>query len=128
MQLDVGARGEVEFGVSDSDTAEAMSSGSLAVLGTPRLVAWCEAATCRAVEGRVPVGSSTVGTSVSLQHLAASTVGARVTVTAVLLEVDGRRLVFEVEARDGSGALVGKGHVERVVVDVQRFLARADRG
>lgn len=124
----MGSRGDVDAVVSDSDTAMALGSGTMAVLGTPRLVAWCEAATCRAVEGGLPAGSTSVGISVSVQHLAASPVGVRVAVKAVLVEVDGRRLMFDVEASDGSGAVVGRGTVERVVVDEQRFLARASRG
>jgi fluoroacetyl-CoA thioesterase len=110
--------------VTDADTALALESGGLAVLGTPRLLAWCEAATCRAVEGRLPPGSSSVGTEVALQHLAPSAVGAVVTVVAVVRHVEGRRIGFEVEATDAVGTVVGRGTVERVVVDDERFLAR----
>ncbi|TDC62828.1 hypothetical protein E1200_24420 [Actinomadura sp. GC306] len=68
-----------------------------------------------------------MGTRVELEHLAASPVGMRVTVAAVLAEIDGARLVFEVEAADERGVVVGKGRVERVVVDRDRFLARLPR-
>ena len=110
-----------EFFVSDADTAAAVGSGSLPVLGTPVLLAWCEAATCAALD--LPDGSTSVGTRVSLEHLAASPVGATVSVTASVSYADGRLVRFTVEARMGD-VLVGAGEITRVVVDVERFLSR----
>jgi predicted thioesterase len=110
-----------EFVVSDADTAIAVGSGSLPVLGTPVLLAWCEAATCAALD--LPEGRTSVGTRVSLEHLAASAVGATVSVTATVAYVDGRLVRFTVEARTGD-VLVGSGEVTRVVVDAERFMSR----
>ena len=124
VSVGVGDRGVLHGVVTDDDTAVALGSGGLPVLGTPRLLAWCEAATCRALEGRLPTGSSSVGTSVRLEHLAPSAVGEQVTVVALVASVDGRRVGFAVEATDAGGAVVGRGTVERVVVDDERFLAR----
>ena len=124
----MGALGEVVEVVADGDTAVALGSGGLPVLATPRLLAWCEAATCRAVEGDLAPGRSSVGTAVQLEHLAASAVGERVTVRAELVLVEGRRLRFQVEASDAVGTVLGRGTVERVVVDDARFLARLARG
>ena len=112
------------FTVTDDDTALAVGSGSLPVLGTPRLLAWCEAATCAAVEPALPEGATSVGTRVSLEHLAASPVGAEVTVTADPAYADGRLHRFTVSARHADGRLVGNGEVTRVVVDADRFLSR----
>ncbi|KQY54621.1 MULTISPECIES: thioesterase family protein [unclassified Nocardioides] len=111
------------FTVTDDDTALAVGSGSLAVLGTPRLLAWCEAVTCAAIEPTLAEGSTSVGTRVSLEHLAASKVGAEVVVTASSSYADGRLVRFAVSARDG-GKLVGNGEVTRVVVDAEKFLSR----
>jgi len=111
-----------EFVVSEADTAAAVGSGSLPVLGTPVLLAWCEATTCAALE--LPDGSTSVGTRVALEHLAASKVGATVEVSATVAYVDGRLFRFEVEAREPSGRLLGSGEVTRVVVDAERFLGR----
>lgn len=111
------------FTVTDSDTAAALGSGSLPVLGTPRLLAWCEAATCAAVAPTLGEGRTSVGTRVSLEHLAASPVGSQVEVAAASTHVDGRLVRFAVSARSG-GRLVGSGEVTRVVVDVERFLSR----
>lgn len=124
----MGDRGVVVAVVADDDTALALGSGRLPVLGTPRLLAWCEAATCRALEGRLPLGSSSVGTSVVLEHLAPSGVGAQVTVVCLVAAVDGRRIRFEVEATDAVGVVVGRGTVQRVVVDDARFLAALGGG
>ncbi len=124
METSVGDRGVVVAVVTDADTALASGSGALAVLGTPRLLAWCEAATCHAVQGRLPPGSSSVGTAVALQHLSPSAVGDTVTVVAVVRAVEGRRIRFEVEATDAGETVVGRGTVERVVVDDERFLTR----
>lgn len=124
----VGACSEVTKVVGDADTASALGSGGLAVLGTPRLLAWCEQATCLAVAPGLPAGATTVGTTVRLEHLAPSGVGARVTVVARVASVDGRRVVLEVEATDAVGRVVGRGTVERAVVDAHRFLSRVHGG
>jgi fluoroacetyl-CoA thioesterase len=110
-----------EFVVSQADTAIAVGSGSLPVLGTPVLLAWCEAATCAALD--LPEGRTSVGTRVALEHLAASAVGATVFVTAAVAYVDGRLVRFTVEARTGD-VLVGSGEITRVVVDAERFMSR----
>ena len=128
VDVGVGDRGGIREVVTDADTAVALGSGGLPVLATPRLLAWCEAATCRALDGRLPAGSSSVGTSVRLEHLAPSAVGEEVTVVALVATVDGSRIGFEVEATDVAGTVVGRGTVERVVVDDERFLARLAGG
>jgi fluoroacetyl-CoA thioesterase len=122
-QLSVGLTVTQEHVVDDGDTAAAVGSGSLPVLATPRLLTWCEAATCAAIEAGLDEGSTSVGTRVSLEHLAPSAVGAPVSVTATLDHVDGRLLRFSVAARQ-DGRLFGAGEVTRVVVDAERFLSR----
>ena len=113
------------FTVGDEDTAVAVGSGSLPVLGTPRLLAWCEAATCAAIEDALAEGETSVGTRVQLEHLAASPVGAAVEVTATTAYVDGRLHRFTVAARHvADGKVVASGEVTRVVVDTERFLSR----
>lgn len=116
------------FTVTDDDTAAAVGSGSLPVLGTPRLLAWCEAATCAAIESALGSGETSVGTRVSLEHTAASPIGEQVTVTAAAAYVDGRLHRFTVAARRGAngtaGKLLGTGEITRVVVDADRFLGR----
>jgi len=114
----------LRFTVSDADTAAAVGSGSLPVLGTPRLLAWCEAATCAAIGPTLPEGSTSVGTRVELEHVAASTVGQEVEVTASVSYVDGRLHRFTVAARNVGAKLVATGEITRVVVDAERFMSR----
>jgi fluoroacetyl-CoA thioesterase len=118
------ARAVLEFDVTDADTARALGSGAVDVLATPRLLAWCEAATCAAASALVAPGRTSVGSRVSLDHLAATGVGGRVRVTADLLARDGRLLRFRVAATDRAGRLVATGEITRVVVDLDRFAER----
>jgi len=125
-------RAELTFTVTTADTARAVGSGALEVLGTPRLLAWCEAATCAAAEPLLSGGQeqgqeqgrTTVGTRVDLEHTSASSVGSVVHVVAHLVHADGRLLRFSVAASDDDGRLLATGQITRVVVDVNRFLAR----
>lgn len=113
------------FTVTDADTAEAVGSGSLPVLGTPRLLAWLEAATCACLDPVLPEGSTSVGTRVQVEHLAASAVGAEVEVSASSVYEDGRLHRFTVSARDAAdGKVLAAGEITRVVVDAGRFLGR----
>ena len=115
----------LRFTVTDADTAVSVGSGSLPVLGTPRLLAWCEAATCAAIEGSLTDGATSVGTRIQLEHLVASPVGAEVEVSASTAYVDGRLHRFAVAARHVSdGKVVGSGEITRVVVDAERFMSR----
>jgi predicted thioesterase len=115
-----------EFVVSQDDTAIAVGSGSLPVLGTPVLLAWCEAVTCEVLGLSDP--QTSVGTRVSLEHLAASPLGAAVQVTATVAYVDGKLVRFDVSARQPDGKLLGSGEVTRVIVNAERFLSRVARG
>jgi len=122
----------LRFTVGDGDTALALGSGSLSVLATPRLLAWCEAATCAAVAESLAAGETSVGTRVELEHLAATAIGGTVEVTAREVYADGRLRRFTVSAREAGpggrpGRLLGSGEVTRVVVDAERFMARVAR-
>jgi predicted thioesterase len=124
--MDVGAHAAVTLTVTPADTAVAFGSGEVEVLATPRVLALVEEATVHAVRDLLEAGQTTVGTSVSLEHLAATLVGHTVTAQARLDEVDGRRLTFSVSVREGETELA-RGRIDRVVVDRQRFLDRAGR-
>ena len=126
--MQTGDSATLRFTVTDADTAAAVGSGDLAVLATPRLLAWCEAATCAALADSLSVEQTSVGTRVSLEHLAASPVGETLEVQATAAYVDGRLVRFQVAAsRASDGRVVGHGEVTRVVVDRERFLARVSQ-
>jgi predicted thioesterase len=124
MPLDPGLVGEVVAAVTDDDTALALGSGDVLVLGTPRVVALVEEAAVKAIEGRLDRGWTSVGMRVQLDHLAPTAVGHKVRAEATLERVEGRRLVFAVSVRDERG-LVAAGKVTRVVVDIDRFMDKA---
>jgi fluoroacetyl-CoA thioesterase len=124
MALEPGLSASVGLTVTEADTAQALGSGDVPVLATPRLLALAEAATVRATARHLPPGATTVGVNVSLSHLAPTPIGGSVTVLAKLSTVDGRRLVFTVSARSGDSP-IAEGTVERMLVDRARFLAKA---
>jgi predicted thioesterase len=124
MELSVGARARVEHTVTDADTALALGSGDVAVLGTPRVVALAEQATVAAVADLLENGTTTVGTRVDLAHLAATPVGRTVVAEATLTGLAGSLLTFEVTLHDGD-TVAARGHVHRALVDRARFLQRA---
>src|SRR5699024_10226111 len=119
----VGATSTVTFTVGDEDTAQALGSGDVPVLATPRLIAWPEAATVAAVADDLDIGATTVGVRVELDHLAPSGVGVTVEVNATVIAVEERQIRFDVTATSGAG-VVGRGMVRRAVVDRDRFLSR----
>ncbi|MDN5853722.1 MAG: thioesterase [Actinomycetia bacterium] len=112
------------FIVSDADTAKALGSGSLRVLGTPRVLAWAEAVTCAAIQNVLAVGTTSVGARVSLEHMVPSPVGDEVRVAATVTQVDGRAVTFGVEASDATGRALARGEVVRAIVGADAFMAR----
>jgi fluoroacetyl-CoA thioesterase len=128
MGLDVGRRATLVHTVGETDTASFVGSGDVSVLATPRLLALFEAACLAALDDAgLDVGQTTVGTRLALEHLLATPVGETLTVDAQLTLVDGRLLRFECAARDDADRLLGRAEITRVVVDRERFLARAQR-
>ena len=109
--------------VAAGNTAAAMGSGDLAVFATPAMVALMENAAMTAVAGELPEGATTVGSEMNVTHIKPSGLGAEITATAVLAEVEGRKLTFNVGARDAEG-LFGEGILIRYIVDRVNFLAK----
>jgi fluoroacetyl-CoA thioesterase len=124
MPLSPGLHGSAKLVVADGDTARALRSGEVDVLGTPRLIALVEEASVAAVADLLPVGQTTVGMRIQVDHLAPTNVGSSVAAEATLEKVEGRRLTFTVSVSDHCG-LVAAGKVTRVVVETQSFLDKA---
>ncbi|NUR70466.1 MAG: thioesterase [Hamadaea sp.] len=122
--LAAGLTARVQLRVSDADTAQALGSGDVPVLGTPRVLALAEAATVAATARHLPSGATTVGVRAELDHRSPTAVGRVVVAEAHLVTVDGRRLIFDVAVRD-EDLLVADGRIERILVDRQRFIAKA---
>jgi predicted thioesterase len=105
----------VSIVVGHDDTAIAMGSGDVEVLATPRIVALVEAAAVATLAGRLPDSHTSVGTHVSLDHLAPSPIGAEVTARATVTAVDDRRVTFAVEAHMSETLIAHGEHVRAVV-------------
>ena len=108
--------------VTTADTAMAIGSGDVVALGTPRVVALCEEAAVAALAGLLADESTTVGTAISLDHLAATPVGRSVTACATVTDVDGKKISFSVVVNDGD-TVAARGVHTRVVVNGKRFEA-----
>lgn len=107
--------------VGESDTAAVLGSVLHDVFSTPAMVALMIQTSMKAVEACMDEGESTVGTEISVRHLKTTTVGKTVTCTATLQEVDGKRLLFHVEASDDTG-MIGEGHHERIIIRNEKFM------
>jgi len=124
--IEIGLTNEQTFKVECGHLASAYGSGLVDALATPVLVGFCEECARTAVDRLLPPGKSTVGTSITLEHLAPTPAGMKVTVTARLIEIDGRRLRFSLEAHDELER-VGRGTHERFIIDSGRFDERLAR-
>lgn len=112
--------------VDASNTAKAAKSGSLDVFATPFMIALMEEATCKAVSQFLEDDETTVGTSIKVAHSKASGLGEKITARAVIAEADGRKITFDVEARDESDNIIGSGQIERFVVNSKKFMKRVE--
>ena len=124
MSVELGMKGRAEAVVADGDTAQAMGSGSLPVLATPRMAALMEEAAVNAVQSALMPGSTTVGTRLDVTHDAATPVGMKVEAWAEVTAGEGRKITFAVSACDGRGRIGGGAH-ERFIVEADKFLAKA---
>lgn len=113
--------------VNATNTAVAAQSGSLQVFGTPFMIALMEKATCKAVEEFLDEGETTVGTNIDVSHIKASGIGTVITATAILDDADERKLTFTVHAVDDNGNTIGKGTIERFVVNADKFMKKVGK-
>lgn len=120
-----GASAEIALKVTDAQTAHAMGNVGAHVFATPFLIGLLESASAAVIQPHLAPGAGTVGTMVEMKHLAATPVGMTVRATATLLETDGRRYLFSVEAWDDKEKVAEARHERFVVPDMQKFLARA---
>jgi fluoroacetyl-CoA thioesterase len=107
--------------VTDIDTASHWGSGGLPVFSTPALVGLMESAAVIALRGHLPPGQTTVGGHIDVHHLAPTPVGMQVHARAELVAIDGRKLVFKVQAWD-EDELIGEADHDRFMIDETRFM------
>lgn len=126
MALKPGLTGEASTTVVHENTAAHVGAGGVEVFATPMMIALMENAAWRAVADSLEQGKVTVGTLVNVRHLAATPLGQKVHAIAELIEIDGRRLVFKVEAYDEKQK-IGDGQHERFIVNLDQFMQRIGR-
>lgn len=124
-ELTPGIKGKQELTVTEQDTAKVYGSGTLEVFGTPAMIALMEKTALTSIEPFLEDGEGSVGTALDVRHTAATPVGMTVICESELIEVDRKRLVFRVSARDETGA-IGEGTHERFVIVNDRFMEKAN--
>lgn len=124
--MTIGKTALASVSVTGQNTARAVGSGSLEVFATPMMIALMERAACAALADSLEEGQTSVGVSVSVSHTAASPVGALVTAEAVITSIDGRKIEFDVAARDENNC-IGTGKHTRVIVDGAKFMKKLER-
>ena len=127
MNIEPGLKNEMKLIVTDELTAAASGTVRMApVLSTPQLVRLMESTAHNSIVNLLDPAQSSVGAEISIKHMAATPVGMEVRIRAELLEVEGRRLRFRVEAWDEIEK-IAEGEHERFIIDWERFMNRVEK-
>ena len=121
--LEKGAAAQSRTTVCEANTAAAMGSGDMPRFRHAGMVALMENAAMLAVAPGLPEGAATVGAEMNVSHIKPSGLGAEIVASAVVTAVEGRKITFNVGARDAEG-MIGEGTHVRFIVDRERFLAK----
>ena len=124
--METGIKGQIEFIAEENCSAKSMGSGTLNVLATPKMIAMLEKAAWESVQPYLEKGCGTVGTRMNVTHDAATPLGMKVTCTSELVQIEGRKLTFHVEAFDEKGSIGGGLH-ERFIVNNEKFQTKTDQ-
>lgn len=123
--MEAGIKGYSELEVVFENTAKALGSGLVEVFATPAMIAMMENTAAESIMPHLEEGLGSVGTKLNVTHDAATPIGMKVHCNSELIEVDGRRLVFKVEAFDDAGKIGGGIH-ERFIIQTDKFLAKVN--
>ncbi|HEX4643926.1 MAG TPA: hotdog domain-containing protein [Candidatus Acidoferrales bacterium] len=123
-KIELGLEGFCERVVTPELTLAHYNPDWPAVFSTPAMIGLMECASSEATRLALPPGAVQVGVRIEVDHLKAVPVGATVMAASRLVEIDGRRLIFEAEARSGSH-VIGRGRIFHTIVDHSRFVASA---
>lgn len=121
--VEVGFKGRAESIVNQTNTAKTIKSGSLDVLATPIMAALMEEAAVNALD--LPDDQTSVGTSLEIKHMAATPIGMKIWSEAEVVEVEGRKVTYTVQAFDEKEK-IGEGQHQRFIVDIEKFMLKAD--
>ncbi|WP_078697208.1 thioesterase family protein [Caloramator quimbayensis] len=125
-KIKVGLNSSFETDVKNEHLASRYGSGLVDVLATPAMIALMECTAKNAVDLHLPVGYTTVGTKVDIAHIAATPLGMKVTINAELIKIEGKKLVFKVEAFD-EVEKIGEGIHERYVINSDKFMDKINK-
>lgn len=122
--LTINQKKSFEVTVAEQHSAITVGSGDLPVLGTPAMIALMEQASVQLVTPHLEEGTSTVGIHLAVEHLKATPMGGKITVSAELTAIDGRKLSFALKAVNEAGETIGEGTLDRFIIDRERFMAK----
>ena len=117
--LHIGIEGEKEIIVQTEDTAARYGSGLIEVFATPAMIGLMESTAQQSVQHLLDDGLITLGTEVNIRHLKATPVGMKVNCKSKLISIEGKKLLFEVNASDETG-IIGNGTHTRYIVDAEK--------
>ncbi|GAU76099.1 hypothetical protein F3D3_0696 [Fusibacter sp. 3D3] len=123
--LKIGDQFISELIVEEKHTAAAFGSGTIFVFSTPMMIGLMENAALKCAQVGLSEGQSTVGTFVNVKHMAATPMNMKVKAIATIIEIDGKKLTFAVEAFDEKEK-IGEGTHGRYVIDAEKFLKRVN--
>lgn len=112
-----------EYTVTEDLLASNVGSGSLPVLATPAVSAFFEETSAELAKDYLDSGFTTVGSKITVEHLAPTALGCKVTVKSELAEHSGRFFRFNLSASDNAG-VIAKGVHERVSVSAEKFMGK----
>lgn len=121
--LETGLTYTQEITVEPKDTAAVYGSGKLSVFATPAMIALMENTALKCIENELEAGKDTVGIEINAKHIKATAVGKKVSCTAKVTETEGRRIRFELEARDETG-IIGTAIHDRFIIDPVKFMSK----
>ena len=120
-QLKVGMKYTLEHTVREDETAFNYDSGAMHVYSTPAMIALME---CAAHTMLMDAGLDNVGIMVNIEHKKACKPGTVVIAEALLTEINGKRLTFDVKVTDQEGNILGEGTHGRYIINPERFMQK----
>jgi predicted thioesterase len=116
MELAPGLKYAQSVTVTEDMTPAHLRGDAIRVLATPEMVRLVEQTAIQCVQPHLKPGQTTVGTVISVKHLAGTPEGMKVTISVEVTEIDRRRLGFKFEVHDEMEK-VGEGTHERFIID-----------
>lgn len=124
-EIEVGASATKEVTVTHEMLAVIVGSGDVGVLSTPMMIATMEGAAAKCLTRFLDEGMTSVGSDISTSHLAATPLMMKITATAEVIAVDGKKITFAVSAKDEKD-VIGEGLHTRIIVNRDKFVQRAN--